>query len=463
MKKTFTIGLLLINLFAEAQFTDHSNKIEERVNKQVEQLNRNSSGLLTCSLNDFDTFLNQEKLSKASQVQIIDSSLYRQWNQSTNQWITTNKNEYYYDNNFNLTKDVYKTSAELRTNKVTEYSYDTKGNRIQSIVSVWSKSTNQLVNSAKIEYTYDSNNNQTQRIDYNWNSTKNDWSAVWKYEYTFDANGNVKLYVLYEWSKISNQWIISYKEECTYDSNNKQTLNVSSNWNISRNELILYRKIESIFDVNGNMTQTIKYDWFSDPKLWGIREKVEHTYDTNKYLNEVINYSYFTYYSDAIVSEVEKKTKSDYMYESDGDVAEILYYSWDDASNKWRFKNKDEFTYGTNNNWVQNDQFYWDIENESWAFLFRFINFYSEHSRTSIDGFDNEIIALYPNPVSDNLQIRLAIKSAKFELYDIKGNKLLSKEINNSETLDLKNYKKGIYIYHILSDGEKHIGRLLKD
>jgi hypothetical protein len=463
MKKTFTIGFLLINLFAIAQLTNYSNKIEERVNNQAGQPNRNSSGLLTYSLNNFDAFLGKEKLSIASQVQIVDSSLTQQWDQSANAWVTTGKNELYYDVKLNLIKDVYTTPNELVANTITEHTYDTKENKIQSIVSVWNKTKNQWVNYSKKEYTYDANNKQTQIINYSWFSTNNDWLADSKHEYSFDENGNMKLYVKYQWSDISKKWIINSKEEFTYNSNNKPTLSISSNWDLFSNDWIVSGKVEYIYDANGNKVKQTDYYWFSGPKLWGIKAKREYTYDPNGFLNEEINYSYNTYFVDVIISNLTNKTKYEYAYESDGEIALIQYYSWDAASNNWKIKNKEEYTYDSNNNMTQLHGLYWNVEKETWSSNFRFIIFYSEHSRTSVDGLDNEIIAIYPNPVSDNLQIRLTNKSAKFELFDLKGNMVLSKELKNSETLDLKNYKKGLYIYHILSNGKKHIGRLLKD
>jgi hypothetical protein len=463
MKETFTIAFILINLFALAQFTDHSNQIESRINIQEGQLMQNTCSLFSCNQNELEVFPEQSQLSLASQVQILDSALSQQWDQSANAWVTAIKYEYYHDDNLNLIKEIFKTTVDLISNSITEYTYDTKGNKTQSIVSFWSKSKNQWIYYSKVEYMYYSDNIPTQKIDYYWDSTLNDWLTDSKHEYTFDPNGNITLYVKYKWNPISNQWGVNHKEEFTYNTSNKQTFNIASDWDLFSNDWIVSSKIESIYDANGNKTQQINYSWFSYPKLWGINAKSEYTFDSNGDMTQGIDYSYNTYYANTIKSELINKIKYDCTYESDGGRTQIIYYLWDVDSNNWKVKNKEEYIYDSNNNTTQIHDSYWNIEKTEWTSSFRFIYYYSEHSHTSVDGINNQIIALYPNPVSDNLQIRLYSTKAIFELFDINGNNVLSKEIKNSETLDLKNYNKGIYIYHILSNGKEHSGRLLKD
>lgn len=67
-------------------------------------------------------------------------------------------------------------------------------------------------------------------------------------------------------------------------------------------------------------------------------------------------------------------------------------------------------------------------------------------------------ISLYPNPTSDLLHIefkdKITYSSIKIIIFDFKNNKLQESEFEqeNEITLDVTNYKKGVYLIKILVD-----------
>ncbi len=78
---------------------------------------------------------------------------------------------------------------------------------------------------------------------------------------------------------------------------------------------------------------------------------------------------------------------------------------------------------------------------------------------------ETETISLYPNPVSDYLNIELKNSNLTyvFELYNLVGQKIFFKEIGINEKINLKTLNNGLYIYNIHSDGIRHSGKLMKE
>ena len=86
-----------------------------------------------------------------------------------------------------------------------------------SIGMDWNSETSQWVNSDKSEYTYDANGNLTVRIYSDWNSETSQWVNYFKHEYTYDANGNPTVEIYSLWNSETSQWENSDKSEYTYD------------------------------------------------------------------------------------------------------------------------------------------------------------------------------------------------------------------------------------------------------
>ena len=72
---------------------------------------------------------------------------------------------------------------------------------------------------------------------------------------------------------------------------------------------------------------------------------------------------------------------------------------------------------------------------------------------------------MFPNPASEHLTFSIATNNNKamFELFDLQGRKIISKEVNNNEKISLKNMDSGMYLYHLNVDGNKQTGKLVKE
>ncbi|MBW1296143.1 glycoside hydrolase family 9 protein, partial [Aquimarina litoralis] len=96
------------------------------------------------------------------------------------------------------------------------------------------------------------------------------------------------------------------------------------------------------------------------------------------------------------------------------------------------------------------------------------LNFYQNENVTLSVG-ENEInqntIKVFPNPISDvlNIQSSLANTISKVELYSIQGKKILSKEIDNTTaSLNISNITSGLYLVKIISEGQSHTSKIIK-
>lgn len=86
-------------------------------------------------------------------------------------------------------------------------------------------------------------------------------------------------------------------------------------------------------------------------------------------------------------------------------------------------------------------------------------------NKTSIGVTDDDdksisLINIYPNPTKNNLTINTRQKIKNIEIYNIYGIK--QKVDNNKNTLDLKNYKKGIYMLRIHIENNQIITKTIR-
>lgn len=91
--------------------------------------------------------------------------------------------------------------------------------------------------------------------------------------------------------------------------------------------------------------------------------------------------------------------------------------------------------------------------------------YYSGPDGNGIVETDRSFCTLFPNPVSENLYFTFSgnYKQATFELFDIKGTKLISKIISSGDTEDMQALSSGIYFYTISANNEVQRGKLIKN
>jgi hypothetical protein len=76
---------------------------------------------------------------------------------------------------------------------------------------------------------------------------------------------------------------------------------------------------------------------------------------------------------------------------------------------------------------------------------------------------ENYAVHIYPNPASDFIVIELSgASTAKVEILNLTGNRVLSQEILSSGKMDITTLPKGLYLLRVNIGGEVHTEEIIK-
>ena len=151
-------------------------------------------------------------------------------------------------------------------------------------------------------------------------------------------------------------------------------------------------------------------------------------------------------------------------FDIDGKASESVMYTWNSDSSSWDLDKKTEFTYNDNGNKEQTYTLLWNEDTQLWDSSTIEMFYFSDLIITGIEEVKDELSILYPNPVTDYLNIKLIenISKVTFELYDLQGHVIKTKEVENGERINLEHLNTGMYLYKIHADGKKQNGILMK-
>lgn len=80
-------------------------------------------------------------------------------------------------------------------------------------------------------------------------------------------------------------------------------------------------------------------------------------------------------------------------------------------------------------------------------------------STNDIDGVENNV-SVYPAPAKENVTFSISVKAYAVEIIDITGRNLgVFPMMNNKVTVETANYKQGMYIYNVVDEHNKVLGR----
>ncbi len=146
---------------------------------------------LTASYDNQGRGKNKTELAFDANNNIILKVLYT-WNSSGNTWQGSGKVEYAFDTNGNKTLEM--TSTWDNTNNVWQYT------------------------GTKYEYAFDNANNKTLNSSYTWDSTSKTWKGSNKEVTTYNTNGQKIQYVKSIWNTTTSAWSENQKTDYTYNT-----------------------------------------------------------------------------------------------------------------------------------------------------------------------------------------------------------------------------------------------------
>ena len=288
--------------------------------------------------------------------------------------------------------------------KIYGYWYDYyENNCIEILYKVGDEEANEWVNRERVGYGYDANNRIIADTLQNWNFGLNLWENDKNWHLGYDERGNMNKVVEQYWDIVTNEWINNRKQDALFNLKNKETDWLMQHWDLELKQWIDFCKTKTEYNSQYN------------PKL---------------YLCE-----FFDLESKQWINEYRK------------------IYDYDEGQNTTLFLQQ-EWINGT---WVDEDQgqfsgiFYNNGESSFGTFHpgSKIVASYINTSTLSISDISTpekeNIIKLYPNPVSSTLNIETGNNDIlpEVKIYSIQGALLINTKGNKIDVSSLAN---GFYI-----------------
>jgi len=428
-----------------------------------------------------DTYSNKslKKKRNHSATQQLDSIIYYGYDEASKEWSRKiHGKRFFYDNNFNDTLMIHST-------------WDSKSN-------MWSQI-------AKIIKKYDAHNRLSLYETY-YPSIKGN-----RLQYTYNNNGD--LTEMSESFLRSGIWLYKQKHTYTYNSDNQlQTDTLFNRYSISGKAVWKKTGITRFYYTPEGKslvdTAFIKQWPNSD---WKLFSKTTQEYNSTKKSKET---TFFRWKDlSKAFNPISKKTT---LYHNiDSDISAIHDFKWNKEHSRWDTTNINQFTYSI-------DDYIIALEQKSWGdtpsqvlhkfdFNYSVTNhqillpsaaiigipkkifhhqilkshtknydnttkaykktqevryFYSDINTgpiTTVNNTPHVAVKVYPNPANELIKISYPEphSNARFELFSLHGNKMLSKIIQSYETVNISNLKPGLYFYSIQLGTQIHTGKLI--
>lgn len=359
------------------------------------------------------------------------------WNQESEDWLLNTKQEsthsYTEDNDHVVSSIVYSynvATGEWTPHHRNELNYDSNGHQTLYNASFLDSATHTWmfkVGSFKYENTYDDHGNQTLSSYYIWDGERNQWKGRNQLiESSYDLFGNVTLELTKEWDASLNQWAKSRKTEHRYNETGQRLQQITSKWSNTNEDWVAENKTEYDLNELGVITGLLDSEWNSEDSLWVVTEKDVMSYDSHG--NILLKSNYIP---DEQSGDFVKSYDNEYRYNEAGDQlieeANLSYFG-------------------------------------GVAYISKTNYYYSLHTVASVIDTESVSPVVYPSPFNDRISIQLnsSHKPALFELFNVQGQKVMSKQMSNSETIPVARIENGIYFYQISLDQKLHRGKIIK-
>ncbi len=419
---------------------------------------------------DFKTiFLNIQKINQFNKLKSAEVNKQRLDSIVAE---TGAKYSYTYDSNGNLILDVTysREGSTWRGEDKVEYSYDSNGMMIQETDYEWVDDKNDWGPTALIDIIYDSAEKPVNLILSQWDVDLGEWKKLFKSDVIYNADDNQQQLIFFMWDGVS-AWTEAGGTEMTYDANGNLIEEISELFGMKN-------KTEHTYDSKQNEVMQVLYDWDAATSNFVKSEKTEYPYDAEE--NQTIE---ILYYWDTDISEWIKTEKTELRYDANGNMSQESYSVWDESGSSWVNSTKEEYICDKNydlsdlilppDNEIYVNQIHmvtkvryysWNSSSSDWILGGESIAHYSEHDMTFTAELNGAVIKIYPNPVSDFVTVDLQQISnpVQFELFDMQGHEIMSREITNTENISLKGLSEGLYLYNLSSGKERISGKIIK-
>jgi len=422
-----------------------------------------------------------QKSALATTMQM--DSLLLELNDTVNQvWALYERELFSYDGNGNMLSSVsYEfDSLEMKIlpNGKQTVVWTPQGYPTEAVMSGWEKESGQWIDWIKFEMIYDGNGNLIQNVTSRWDTLGSQWLVVMQIDMTYDS-GNLVEELWYNWDEDSAKLVLWSKDEFIYDDGKLMTWNAyylfDEDWELSSVTTYTY-------DGQGNMTLELTQTEDMFTQEWTDYSKFIWTYDAN---NRTISEEYWDSEINMMTFEFEmvRKWLWHFTWDADGNMIEEVDQVWNEDAGEWQNDEKYVWTFNKSYTFMDlNVPYFWypgnpEAEgsllfyhmpvssvgymyiNGQWVEYDRQTAYYSESGGGGPSGIENvnkASVSVFPIPASEYITFSWdeKYKRLNLEIYDLTGKQVISRTMDNNETISVGDLSRGMYIYRLTDSND---------
>lgn len=309
-----------------------------------------------------------------------------------------------------------------------QYEYANNGDKETKIIGFIVPSLEQVY---QINKTYDANNNIILESWQYWDGSSMQWINGDRVTYTYDGSNNLKEETREMYSFFTMQLVNDSKELYDYNGSN-MTKQTSQDWDVGTNTWVNEEQLEINYTAN-LPTDGVYRGWNSETNMWDLKGKVTRSYNMNDLPDEDLTEAW----KDGDWSNSEK---SIYTYVGLQET-ELLNQIWDETG--WVDTERILSTYDNGNKTVfilEN----WDLATTQWLPEYKEEFSFSLASGLSVTPFKINDFKVFPNPVSNIINIESSLAIDRVEVFNILGEKVLS--AYGVKQLNVEHLQSGMYL-----------------
>lgn len=254
-----------------------------------------------------------------------------------------------------------------------EYFFDGNNNEIGSIYYIWNNQDSEWMPDSKNEYLYQ-DGYELMFGAYMWDNDKKIWIGHWKFEHQIVPGFDLLGSIYYHWDYEQDKWYISDKTTYEVTTGDDGVSVTETHWSIDNQAGTLVYDTKSVYtnqyanshDLYSSFRNIINYRWNPIADTWVSYSKTNNTFDS---------YGNITLRVDSIwrsINEQEPAWLIELMIESNvnaaGLISDYVVTNWyfNGISNNITTKNKGLFTYNDKNQKIMEVYQGWDFDGQIW-------------------------------------------------------------------------------------------------
>lgn len=388
-----------------------------------------------------------------------------------------------------------------------EYFFDSNNNETSNVYYVWNYQEGDWMPDSKNEYWFE-DGYELMFAAYQWDNESKKWIGHWKFEHQkvpgFDLLGSI----YYNWNLETDSWFIRDKTVFEVSSENGVTV-TATHWEIDYQTGNLMLESKSVYtnqqrnshDLYDGFKNTVNYIWNLSDGNWQFYSKRENTYDSfdnitlridsiYRYTGDegfkwfvelmiesnvnaeglITDYTVTNWHFNGISNTLTEKSRTLYTFNDKNEIIVDLLQRWDFVNEVWKNASRNEFEY--NSSGQLTTQIYYNVynpDNQQWS-VYRRVEFdYNADGSQALNAYyelnpetqnlyltyktENRIDAYGETILEQNIQWNSYLKQEvinykREKIYDEQRNLLSQTYINTNLSWDGSQY-------HVEINGEK--------